>query len=62
MQQNFGDLTLSDNEINVTWNFFSQLEVYLRVDIIQSVNTIDFVTISTTGDAVDFGDLTYRRR
>ena len=38
-----------------------KLVVYLQVDISNNstvVNTIDFVTIATTGNASDFGDLT----
>ena len=37
-----------------------ELEVYLVVvETHPNTNTIDFVTISSTGDASDFGDLIY---
>ena len=39
-----------------------QLVEYLQVEGHQVVNTIDYIEIMTTGNALDFGDLTNGRR
>ena len=48
----------------MVWWFNQRMWCYLEwyMELQTSVNVIDFVTIASTGNAVDFGDLTAYRR
>ena len=63
--QDFGDLTQARR--NITGNSNSIRATFSGGTTASSgsannVNTIDFVTIATTGNAVDFGDLSAAKR
>lgn len=61
----FGDLTISRRLISATSNATNERGVFGGGDMGGSegagINNIDYITISTIGNATDFGDLTYPR-
>ena len=63
MQQDFGDLTHRGSRgILVVLLKFNSWMFWRWSGTPTKINTIDFVTIATTGNATDFGDLTLARR
>jgi len=59
----FGDLTIARNGVPATSNGTNERGVFGGgvINASTSVNAIDYITISTIGDAIDFGDLTVIR-